>query len=294
MKNIACFGEVLWDTFPDHKKIGGAPLNVAIRLKSLGHTISIISRIGQDLDGNEIYDFVKEKDININGIQVDDTLKTGIVNVVLNESGSASYDIPSPRAWDNIQVSPISRSITKSADAFIFGSLITRNNASKETLYVLLKLAKYKIFDVNLRAPYYAKDILVALMNKADFIKFNDDELFEISAMLGQESGPLEEIIQFIAGQTNTKTICVTKGKHGAVLFVNGKFYFNSGYYVTVVDTVGAGDTFLASLISKLLNEETPQKSINYACALGALVASKSGANPSISNHEIEQMMYSG
>lgn len=292
MANITCFGEVLWDEFPEHKKIGGAPLNVAVRLKSFGNDVSMISRIGDDIDGREILEFIKKNEINSDGIQIDEKLETGKVKVVLDEKGSASYDIMFPRAWDTIQLESISKEIVKSSDAFVFGSLIARNDVSKHTLYELLKTAKYKIFDVNLRAPYYTKEILSYLMNQADFIKFNDDEIFEISAMLGSKSSSLEDTIHFIAKHTNTKTICVTKGKHGAILFVEGKFYSNNGYHITVVDTVGAGDSFLASLISKLLHNEDPQKSIDYACAVGAIVASKAGANPSISNEEIQQMMH--
>ena len=60
MSNIVCFGEVLWDVFPSHKKIGGAPLNVAIRLQSLDNKVSIISSVGVDEKGDEIINFVKK------------------------------------------------------------------------------------------------------------------------------------------------------------------------------------------------------------------------------------------
>ena len=58
MKKITCFGEVLWDVFPTHKKIGGAPLNVAVRLSTLGNDTSIISRVGMDQDGENILSFL--------------------------------------------------------------------------------------------------------------------------------------------------------------------------------------------------------------------------------------------
>jgi fructokinase len=293
MSNITCFGEVLWDEFPEHKKIGGAPLNVAIRLRSMGNNVSMISRIGADTDGREIFEFVKKNDVNTDGIQVDDRLKTGTVKVVLNSKGSASYSIMFPRAWDNIELTAIAEKIVKSSEGFVYGSLVARDQTSKETLYELLKLAKYKIFDVNLREPHYTKAILSHLMNQADFIKFNDDEIFEISSMFGSKAQSLDQTIHFIAERTNTKTICVTKGKHGAILYVDGKLYHNSGYHITVVDTVGAGDSFLAGLISNLLNKTNPQVAIDYACAIGALVASKAGANPEIKEEEINQMVVS-
>lgn len=287
MKNIVCFGEVLWDVFPTHKKIGGAPLNVALRLKSLDNNVSIISRIGDDKKGRKIKKHLVKQGVNVDNLQTDPKLKTGKVKVMLNAKGSASYDIMFPRAWDKIELTETNKSITKRADAFIYGSLVARDDTSRDTLYALLKLAKYKIFDINLRAPYYTKAILNHLMNEADFIKFNDEEIFEIGEALNSQTHSLEQNITFLADQTNTKTICVTKGRHGAILYYNGTFYYNSGYQIEVVDTVGAGDSFLATLISKLLKGDNPQEAIDYACAIGALVAGSEGANPKFSTEDI-------
>lgn len=292
MKNIVCFGEVLWDIFPTHKKIGGAPLNVALRLQSLDNNVSIISRIGNDKKGKKIKTYIKEQGVNTENLQVDETLKTGKVQVMLNQKGSASYDIKFPRAWDNIQLNESIQKVTKNADAFIYGSLVARDETSRTALYALLKLAKYKIFDVNLREPYYTIDVLNHLMNAADFIKFNDEEIFEIGEKVNSKTHSLEQNIKFIAEHTNTKTICVTKGRHGAILYYNDTYYYNSGYQVEVIDTVGAGDSFLATLISKLIKGDNPQEAINFACAIGALVAGSEGANPKISTEDINKFIY--
>ncbi|WP_338359439.1 carbohydrate kinase [Yeosuana marina] len=291
MTKITCFGEVLWDVFPTHKKIGGAPLNVASRLKSFDNEVSIISRIGDDKKGNKIIDFFYKHQVNTDGIQLDYTYKTGKVKVMLNEKGSASYDIKYPSAWDKIELTDVAKSIVKSSDAFVFGSLVARDDKSRETLYNLLPSAKYKIFDVNLREPYYTQEVLIHLMNQADFIKFNDEEILEIANYLDSKSQSLEQNIRFISEKTNTKSICVTKGRHGAVLFHNDTFYYNSGYQVVVKDTVGAGDSFLASLTDKLLKNASPQEAVNFSCAVGALVASCEGANPIITDAQIKNLM---
>ncbi|MEP3836048.1 MAG: carbohydrate kinase [Algibacter sp.] len=293
MANITCFGEVLWDVFPTHKKIGGAPLNVAARLQDFNNTVSMISRVGEDKKGRKILKFLNAKGVNTEGVQIDKTYKTGKVKVVLDAEGCASYDIMFPRAWDKIESTNKVQSIVKESDAFVFGSLVARDNTSRETLYDLLKLAKYKIFDVNLRAPYYKMEVLWYLINQADFVKFNDDEILEIANDLAPESQSLEEIILFIAKETKSKTICVTKGGKGAILYYQDTFYYNSGYKVNVVDTVGAGDSFLASIITKLLDNTAPQDALNYACAVGAIVASREGANPEIKQEDIDKMVRS-
>jgi fructokinase len=288
MSKIICFGEVLWDVFPTHKKIGGAPLNVANRLQALGNDVTMISAIGQGKSGSEILKYIKDVGIDASCIQVHNEYKTGKVKVMLNEKGSASYDIKYPRAWDKIRLTEINKNVVKNSDAFVFGSLAARDDSSKGTLYKLLELAKYKIFDLNLRPPYYTKELLIKLMNKADFIKFNDDELYEVSGYLDSKYRSMEQNIRFISHKTNTKHICVTKGHHGAVLLYDDKFYYNSGYLIKVIDTVGAGDSFLGSLISQLLNKVNPQEAVDFACAVGAMVAQSEGANPVLLKSDID------
>ncbi|SHL71383.1 fructokinase [Flavobacterium flevense] len=286
-----CFGEVLWDVFPTHKKIGGAPLNVALRLNSFGIQTTIISKVGLDENGSDIKEFIAEQNNDIDFIQEGDNYKTGVVNVMINEKGNASYDIMYPSAWDKIQLTDEMKELVSKADAFVFGSLICRDEVSRTTLYALLDVAKYKVLDANLRAPYYTTDVLIELMSKADFIKLNDEELREISRELDSPYNSFEQNIKFIAKKTKAKHICVTKGEFGAVLYYDEKFYYNSGYFIKVVDTVGAGDSFLASLTMKLLKGKSPQKALNYACAVGALIAGQEGANPKISDVEIRKFM---
>ena len=289
--SAVCFGEVLWDVFPSHKKIGGAPLNVALRMKALGVDSNIISRVGSDEDGAEILSYINNQNVNSDSIQVGEDYKTGVVNVMINEKGNASYDILYPSSWDKITLTKEMIEKVSESDVFIFGSLICRDEISRSTLYALLDKAKYKVFDANLRAPYYTTEVLLELMLKADFIKLNDEELWEISRKLESPYNSFEQNIKFIAEKTNTKQVCVTKGAFGAVLYTNDKFYYNSGYFIKVVDTVGAGDSFLATLIVRLLKGKSPQKSLNYACAIGALVAGQEGANPKISDIEIRKYM---
>ena len=289
--SAVCFGEVLWDIFPTHKKIGGAPLNVALRMNSLGVETTMISRVGADENGEEILSVLSRQENTTDLIQVTKEYKTGAVNVMINEKGNASYDILYPSAWDKIVETEIMDKVISEADVFVFGSLASRDEVSRETLISLLDMAKYKVFDANLRAPYYTTEVLNNLMQKADFIKLNDEELREISRELGSPYNPFEQNIKFIAEKTNTKQVCVTKGEFGAVLYYNDKFYYNSGYFIKVVDTVGAGDSFLASLIVKLLRGKSPQKALNYACAVGALVAGQEGANPKINEKEIKKFM---
>lgn len=286
------FGEVLFDVFQNHKKIGGAPLNLALRISSFGFPVAMISAVGNDEDGKTILDYMVNKRLNAEGMVTTESFKTGLVDVQIDERGSASYRIAYPAAWDHIENTDSINKIIKEADVFLYGSLACRSKVSKNTLLQLLENKHlYKVFDVNLRKPHYTMGTLQELMDHADFIKFNDEELIEISQNLGAKSDSIEEQMVFISEVTNTKSICVTKGKHGAVLLWKDEFYYNPGYSIKVVDTVGAGDSFLAALITKLLSNNNPQKAIDFGSAIGAMVASCEGANPVFSQKDIERFL---
>jgi fructokinase len=287
-----CFGEILFDVFSGRKKNGGAPLNVASRLSSLSGDIGIISGVGNDSDGETLMAYLKGQGINTEAVQVNADYPTGLVNVILNEKGNASYSINYPSAWDKIELSAKNIDMVKNADFFVYGSLSSRDSVSAETLKQLLTVAKYKIFDVNLRAPFYSIKNILELASQADLLKFNDDELNEICTDLNFNKNSLEQNIEFISEKTNTNTVCVTLGAHGAILFHENKFYRNSGFQVNVVDTVGSGDSFLAGLITMLLIENNPQYAINFACAIGSIVAQSEGANPVIEQSEINKFLY--
>jgi fructokinase len=292
LKTVA-FGEVLWDVFGNEKKIGGAPLNVALRMKTLGCDVAMISCVGKDEDGEAIINQVKSLGLETNAIMQTENFATGLVNVTLNERGSASYEISYPSAWDKIILNDLAKKLVAEADVLIYGSLVCRDEVSRQALEELLQMNVYKVFDVNLRKPHYSYEILEQLMRSANFIKFNDEELLEIAAAMNSPFKGLGENMYFIAEKIQVTAICVTKGKHGALLMWKGQLYENGGYHVEVADTVGAGDSFLAALITSLLTGKAPQIAIDFACAVGALVAEAPGANPEISYSKIESLMLS-
>lgn len=291
--NAVSFGEVLFDVFGEEKKIGGAPLNLALRTASFGFPVSMISAVGNDEEGQVICDYIKENQLDTSGMITTEDYDTGIVQVTLNERGSATYEIKFPSAWDFIETNENIRSIVKNADVFFYGSLVCRNEVSKNTLITLLDSYPdmFRVFDVNLRKPFYNMELLEQLMNKADFIKFNDEEILEIASALSFSSENLEENIRFISEKTNTNSICVTLGKHGSLLLWEGKMYRHGGYLVKVADTVGAGDSFLAALIAGLSSDKDPQKALGLANAVGAMVAGCPGANPKIRAEDIHLFM---
>ena len=292
MKEIiqaVCFGEVLWDNFGREKKMGGAPLNLSIRLNSFGIKTSIISQVGNDSFGNKLKILIKKK-ITTQLISTIDNFPTSEVKVIVNKKGEAKYDITYPCAWDKIKVIKLYQDAVKKSNMLIFGSLASRDEVSRKTLFNLINLSKFNVFDVNLRPPHFSYTTLINLMKKSDFIKFNEEELEIISKKLGSNFNSINDNIEYISKKTKTKMICVSKGENGAVLFINNKYYYQSGFKVKVIDTVGSGDSFFATILEGLISKKPHDVVLKKACAIGAIVASKKGANPIIKDDEIKKL----
>lgn len=286
--DIICYGEILWDIFPNKKVIGGAPLNVALRAHSYGLKVGIISRVGRDELASKIRDYFHLKNLDYNLTQEDTDWPTGYVSVTVDPKGTATYDIKKPAAWDYIKLTEENIQAVENSKIFLFGSLACRNEISFKTLSRLIERANLKVFDVNLRPPDYNHEDLMKLMKLSDVIKLNDEELSEICAEAGIDHRDIHKAIVDISNKTRTKTICVTRGERGALILHEGEFHEHKGYQVEVDDTVGAGDSFLATLLTELfIQNKNPDEAIKNACAIGAIVASKKGANPEIGISDI-------
>ncbi|WP_214072143.1 carbohydrate kinase [Mucilaginibacter sp. dw_454] len=277
-QNILCLGEVLWDAFGDEKVAGGATMNVAFHLAQQGAGVAFASSVGTDASGNELVDFLKDNALFSDLIQRDEHLPTCEVTVQLDEQQQATYIIPQPVSWDNIKTKSALTKCAKSATAIVFGSLVCREKKTRDTLLNLLNETNaLKIFDVNLRAPHYTLQTIENLAARADVVKMNEEEA---DLLINTNKGDLKEKINEFRSKYHAQTICVTRGAHGAIVWHDHKFYEHPGFEVKVADTVGAGDSFLATFIVGLLNKLPMEQVLERACAVGAYVASKRGATP--------------
>lgn len=289
-KNIVCFGEVLWDLLPSGKIAGGAPMNVAVHANQLGMNASMISAVGNDELGEGITSFLLSRGLSVENIQKNE-YQTGIVEVTLDAKGSPSYEIVESVAWDFIRLTELAKNTIQTADALVFGSLALRNEVSKQTLLQLQVDAKLKILDLNLRKPFFTSELADELLQVADIVKVNDEELELICGWYGQTGDEIQNA-SFLKERYQLKGIIVTRGANGAFFIdKNNEVFEHQGFKVTVNDTIGSGDSFLASFITKWLNGETPAEALKYACAVGAFVATQKGATPHISQEDILKIM---
>lgn len=286
IKSIVCFGEILWDMLPTGKVAGGAPMNVAYHAKQFGMNAQMISAVGNDNLGKELVVFLQKKEIPTNFIHINYTFDTSTVQVTLNEKGSASYEIVEPVAWDFLFADESRDKAVIEADYLLFGSLICRNEANLKTLLHLADQAQTVVFDVNLRPPFYSQALIESLLQEADIVKMNDEELEIILNWYGIK-GDLTNQMTFVIEKFELETLVMTQGKHGAFCMHDGVLYTQKSFPVTVKDTVGSGDSFLAAFIYNMSIGASWQKCLEFACATGAFVATQSGGTPMISKNII-------
>jgi len=287
---IVCFGEILWDVFPTHKVAGGAPLNLSFHAKNLGLNTQLISAVGEDKLGEDLMDFLSKNNIPTDFISKSQTSPTGTVEVVLDKNGNAKYDIKKNVAWDNLYADENKLNVVSNADVLIFGSLACREKNNLEVLLQLIEKAQRTVFDVNLRAPFYQQSVIEQLLHKADIVKMNDEELEEIIGWYNIKES-MEEHMTFLIEKFKIDTLVVTAGKDGAYCMHDGLLSKQKGFPVKVIDTVGSGDSFLAALIFKILDGYSWQESMQFACATGSLVATKSGGTHAIDENTILHFM---
>lgn len=276
-KNIVCFGEVLWDIYPQDKKLGGAPFNVAAHLKKLGSKAYMISKVGADTYGKEIMQAVKSQGIPLNQLQVDDNFETGQVLVTLNEFGIPTYEIKEPVAWDFIHSNLDNLDLVRNSDALIYGTLACRSSRNLDTLMDLMKMSSLNICDLNIRQNYYSKKIIEALLPHTDILKINDKEKRLLCRMF-----ELEESVFYdkINARFDFKIIITTKGGDGAEAYSDSNLVMAMSPKVKVLDTVGSGDAFLAAFTHNYLQGHNIKICLEAGTRLGAYVATRSGAIP--------------
>lgn len=285
-KQVLCFGEVLWDGFGAEKKAGGAPMNVAMHLLQQKIQVKMLTRIGEDDLGDELFNFLQTKNFPTQLVQRDPELPTCLVTVSLDENHQAKYTIPQPVSWDNIQPEFTAIKEAFPFEMIVYGSLACRSETSFKTLLGLLEKPVFKIFDVNLRPPHYTLNLIETLAQHADIVKMNDEELLLLSPQ-NEQHVSLEDQMKEFSRSYNIKTVCVTLGAAGCIVLHQDKFYKHPGFKVEVADTVGAGDSFLATFIAGLLNKLPMEETLINASAIGAFVAGSYGANPVYDPEEI-------
>jgi fructokinase len=234
----------------------------------------------------EIRQILAAKNLPDLHVQTDPAHPTGRVNVTLKD-GKPTYEILRDVAWDYIRVDENLRNFAARADAACFGSLAQRNSASREAIHAFLDAMRpeaLRIFDINLRQDFYNREIIESSLRRANILKLSDEELPVLAAMFdlpGDASAQLHRLRELF----DLRLVAYTRGGSGSLLLNASETSDHPGLPTEVIDTVGAGDSFTATLCTGLL-QNLPLAEINTrANRVAAFVCSQAGATPTLPRH---------
>jgi fructokinase len=282
--NILSIGEVLWDVFENTEHLGGAALNFAAHARILGHSVSFISAVGDDLRGQRVVEKMEAMGLPTRLLHQVKAHPTGIVTVNLDASGQPHFTIHRPAAYDFPELSDadLHELISQQPDWIYFGTLFQISPQAKALTLKLIDAMPNarRFYDVNLRENSYNAALVSELMSHATTVKLNDQEVDTIRVMFGWSYRSLEDFCRAVAKKFGWEAVCVTRGESGCALAVGDQYVEAKGYQVRVADTVGAGDAFAAAFVHGLGRGWGPLAIADFANRVGALVASRPGGTP--------------
>lgn len=281
---IVSIGELLWDMFPAGAEIGGAPGNFAYNVQAIGGEGIVVSAVGNDQLGKAILDRFRAMSLTTQYIALDDEHPTGTVSVVVDSEGRPSYSIHEKVAWDFIPRTPQLARLAENIDAVCFGSLGQRSEVSRDTIQWLVKNARpgaLRVFDVTLRQSFYSWEAIEISLQAAQVLKLNEEELKKLAEFLGLDGDELM-VIKKIAEKYDIRLVAYTRGDKGSLLFSGGEISDHPGCRTTVVDTVGAGDAFTATLVTGMLMGKRLDIINDTANRVASFVCSRRGATPEL------------
>jgi len=301
---ILGIGELLWD-IPAHAPegtpgaarltgtLGGAPTNFTVMAGRLGNHAAVLSRIGRDELGRDAVQLLNPMNVDVGALQIDAVHPTGRVTVDLSRA-EPRYSIHGPVAWDFLQLNDEWVRLAERADAICFGTLAQRSEQSRQTIQALAAQttsACIRVFDVNLRPPFYSEEIVEESLELATVAKMNETEAPLILDLLGLT--PVEPLFEakltlrsaaekLLEEFPGLQLVAITRGSHGSLLVTRDEWNEHPGFPVAVGDSIGAGDAFTAALTHYLLRGASLVALNEAGNRWGGWVASQSGAMPEL------------
>jgi fructokinase len=291
--NIVGLGELLWDVLPKGKELGGAPANFAYMTSLLGDHGIVASRVGSDALGRTAGRRLERIGLRSKHLQIDTQHPTSTAKVEVDPTGQATFEFTPDCAWDFFEWTPEWQKLASTTDAVCFGTLAQRSAQSRATIRSFLQelgRGTTRIFDVNLRAPFYSAEMIDESLKLSDVVKLNEAELPIAVKSLGGTFTDEERSARWLRDQYGLRLVCITRGAKGSLLVSSTEVHQHSGVRVVVADTVGSGDAFTAALIYHYLRRASLATMNEAANRMGAWVASQTGATPPRDDYYLQQI----
>ena len=279
MKRVISIGEALIDFIPNQKGCelknvlgfervaGGAPANVSAVVAKLGGKSNFISKLGKDAFGNHIIKVLKEANVNVDYVLRSDKANTGLAFVSLKEDGNRDFSFyRNPSADMLLEESEVKKEWFEDCHSMHFCSVdlieCPMKYAHKKAIEFALENKSIISFDPNVRLPLWdsedaCRDAIMEFLPLAHVVKISDEELEFVT---GYDNMDEAKEVLF---KGNVNMVLFTKGKDGAEAYTKDRVVKIPGNIVDVVDTTGAGDSFIGSFLFKLLEDDVNMEQLN-------------------------------
>ncbi len=307
--SVVCFGELLIDFVPTEKGVtvgdaaqfikaaGGAPANVAVALSRLNHTAAFLGQVGDDPFGHFLAKTLQEAGVNIEGLRFSQEALTALAFVELSDSADRSFIFyRKPSADMLMRPEDVAFDLIQGRRVFHFGSITLISEPSRSA---------------TLAAVEYARDngLLISYDPNLRMNLWPDREAAHAGLMIGFDYAQIVKVsaeeLEFLTGGSDamalfrpqTLILAVTHGAEGATLYTREQEIFMPAFAVNAVDTTGAGDAFMAALISGVLEAgESLADQLaeigRFACAAGAITTMTKGAIPALpTRHQLYEFL---
>ncbi len=278
-------GNLLFEANP-----GGAPCNVLAMLQKLGKHTAFIGKVGDDFLGRMLCETVQKNGIDVKNLSFDEQVNTTLAFVHNKPDGDREFSFyRNPGADMMIREEDICRESILEARIFHCGTLSMTHEESRAATYKAIKIAKENgvlfSFDPNLRLPLWkseetAKEQIAYGLKYCDILKISDDEIL---FMTGEKE--IQKAVEVLKTMTDAKLICVTMGKEGSYAFHQDRSVFVPALKVeNVVDTTGAGDTFMGCILKFVLEhgmeltEKELEEMLRFANTAASRIITRKGA----------------
>lgn len=278
LARVVCWGEVLWDRFPDQHRLGGAPANVAYHLAALGVPVALVTRVGDDEPGHKAIAALESAGVDCRAVQIDDQRPTGAVDISL-DAGEPRYRLRRGCAWERIALTATAGELLRAAEVLVFGTLAQRTEDGRcgwEDAVASTSESCIKVCDPNLRPAAIDRKALDRALEVATVVKLNDVEAAAVADALA-----FADPVPWLLADGGMNLVALTHGDRGCTLVSHNERVAHPGCVASPGgDNVGAGDAFTAVLISGLIAGEPLASIADRGCRYGAHVASHRGATP--------------
>jgi fructokinase len=268
--------------------LGGATVNVAVGVRRQGVPSYYVCKLGKDEASQFVERELGREEVDTSYCTHNETKKVCSVYIHLNEQGDRyfySYINETPDEW--VTAEELDQKLFKDSNIFYFGSGTLFHPTARHSTDQALAYAKEEsmlvAFDTNIRLKRWesekqCRDTINSYIKKSDIVKMAEDELLFLT-----EKETFEQGLDTLSKQ-GIPFLFITRGKEGAYAIHQEKQVSVPGIKVDAIDTTGAGDAFMAALLSRFYEQGTPENEaqleeyLSYANEAGAKATTKFGS----------------